>query len=97
MTKEFKDALDSPEHCLQKRELAVNRKTASDNSTSFQGDDNQLLDLGKLLQSKEQSEGVEVYPSNNLFEWKFIPPYAPHFGGLGEAVVKSMKYHLCRI
>jgi hypothetical protein len=68
----------------------------SDNDTNFQGPDSQLLDFGKLLQSKEQSEGIQVCPSNNLCEWKFIPPYAAHFGGLWEAAVKSMKYYLCR-
>ncbi|UYV63684.1 hypothetical protein LAZ67_2005298 [Cordylochernes scorpioides] len=37
--------------------------------------------------------------ATNLVEgiqWKFIPPSAPHFGGLWEAGVKSMKYHLRR-
>ena len=28
--------------------------------------------------------------------WNFIPPHGPHFGGLWEAAVKSMKYHLRR-
>ena len=30
-------------------------------------------------------------------KWKFIHKRAPHFSGLWEAVVKSMKTHLCRI
>ena len=30
-------------------------------------------------------------------DWKFIPPYGPHFGVLWEVAVKSMKYHLLRI
>jgi len=30
-------------------------------------------------------------------EWKFIPPSAPHMGGLWEAGVKSCKFHLKRV
>ncbi|GFV03937.1 integrase catalytic domain-containing protein [Trichonephila clavipes] len=45
---------------------------------------------------------IEIHSDNgrNFVEqikWNFNPPYPPHFGGLWEAGVKSLKYHLKRV
>jgi hypothetical protein len=39
---------------------------------------------------------VEDFLGDEGCDWKFIPPHGPHFGGLWEAAVKSMNYHLRR-
>ena len=35
--------------------------------------------------------------ANEAITWEFIPPAAPHWGGLWEACAKSMKHHLVRV
>ena len=35
--------------------------------------------------------------SAQCIEWRFISKRAPHFGGLREAAVKSMKFHFKRV
>ena len=50
----------------------------------------------KLPQSTSQMAKVEDFLATERCEWKFVPPYGPHFGGLREAAVKSMKFHLRR-
>ncbi|UYV66036.1 hypothetical protein LAZ67_3006256 [Cordylochernes scorpioides] len=60
----------------------------SDNATNFVG---VHKIIGKLCHNASK-----VLTNSEGIQWKFIPPSAPHFGGLWEAGVKSMKYHLRR-
>ena len=46
-----------------------------------------------MLQSSSQMARVQDFLTSEGCDWKFIPP---HFRGLWEAAVKSMKYHLRR-
>ncbi|XP_037828868.1 uncharacterized protein LOC119616534 [Lucilia sericata] len=62
-----------------------------DNATNFTGAHNKLKELkDKLLSNKIVSE-IKTHCTQNGFEFCFIPPRAPHFGGLWEAAVKSAK------
>ena len=62
----------------------------SDNGSKFQGAANELHALYKMLQSTSQMSTVEDFLATEGWEWKFILPHGPHFGGLWEAAVKSM-------
>ncbi|XP_060804637.1 uncharacterized protein LOC106135320 [Amyelois transitella] len=68
----------------------------SDNGTNFVG---AAKELKLLLSSERSSFSNEVAASlaNNGTEWHFIPPHAPHFGGLWESGIKSTKHHLRRV
>ncbi|XP_065362051.1 uncharacterized protein LOC135955621 [Calliphora vicina] len=68
----------------------------SDNGTAFVGAAN-LLEVDRkqfLLQLRQK---VLVRNSSQQVEWHFIPPGAPHMGGLWEAGVKSVKTHFRKI
>ncbi|GBN99825.1 hypothetical protein AVEN_156996-1 [Araneus ventricosus] len=70
-------------------------KLHSDNGKTFVGANQEIKGLLKLV--KEPDEQLSGFLSTEGIEWKFIPPRAPSFGGLWEAAVKSVKYHLKRI
>ncbi|XP_045458533.1 uncharacterized protein LOC123668885 [Melitaea cinxia] len=68
----------------------------SDNGTSFTG---AAAELKKMFASeaagifKEVAESLAINGTN----WHFIPPHSPNFGGLWEAGVRSVKFHLKRV
>ncbi|XP_024880068.1 uncharacterized protein LOC112459929, partial [Temnothorax curvispinosus] len=69
-----------------------------DNATTFVGTQKQLKEFYHLLRTDEAQTTIGQFLRGHETTWNFIPPNAPHFGGLyWEAAVKSAKYHLGRI
>ena len=66
----------------------------SDHGTNFVGASRVLTDLYRFLRHEE---AVTDFCTSQGIAWDFIPERAPHFGGLWEAAVKSLKKHLARI
>ena len=56
----------------------------------------ELHSIYKMLHSSSEMTTIRDYLTSEGCDWHFIPPHAPHFGGLWEAAVKSIKYHLRR-
>jgi len=48
------------------------------------------------LFSQQALKDLQMFTSSNGVEFSFIPPRAPHFGGLWEAAVESMKLLLVK-
>lgn len=69
----------------------------SDNGTNFVGANNELRDLANLLKDERYRANVADYFCHQSITWHFIPAYAPNFGGLWEAGVKSAKTHLRKV
>lgn len=69
----------------------------SDNATNFVGANRHLKEVNELFKSESHQKKVQEYLTNDRIEWKFIPPRSPHFGGLWESAVKSMKNLLFKV
>ncbi|XP_070854244.1 uncharacterized protein [Drosophila suzukii] len=67
-----------------------------DNATNFFGTRTQLEEFKMQLFSQQALKDLQMFTSSNGVEFSFIPPRAPHFGGLWEAAVKSMKLLLVK-
>jgi len=68
----------------------------SDNGTNFVGAAKLFKSVNKFTQSTEFQEKCHTYLMSRNLSWYFKPPSAPHFGGLWEAGVKSVKTLLYR-
>ncbi|XP_075154241.1 uncharacterized protein LOC142227692 [Haematobia irritans] len=72
------------------------QKVMSDNGTNFVGAERKLrYELQTFL--KTVSRDVAEKYRAHVFQWSFIPPHAPHIGGLWEAGVKSFKIHFRKV
>lgn len=61
------------------------------------GANRQLKEMYEFLGKQETARSVTNACSSLGIEWRFIPEHSPHFGGLWEAAVRSMKSHLRRV
>ncbi|XP_062713625.1 uncharacterized protein LOC134290488 [Aedes albopictus] len=69
-------------------------KLISDNATNFEGACNELGRLAVLFKDEQFQKRLDQFCTQRSIEWSFIPPRSPHFGGIWEAGVKSVKSHL---
>ncbi|XP_070170934.1 uncharacterized protein [Polyergus mexicanus] len=69
----------------------------SDNGTNFRGANNHLKELYVLFNSDEHQKRMNRFSTKHHITWHFIPPIAPHFGGLWESTVKLFKHHFKRV
>lgn len=66
----------------------------SDNGTNFTGAAEKLRRIFEdLMKNPSTSQFAEKYK----IKFHFIPPHAPHHGGLWERAVRSAKHHLTRV
>ena len=69
----------------------------SDSGRSLVGAKRRLSELELLLSSKANNDMIAKRLAEDNIHWHLNPVYAPHFGGLWEAGIKSMKHHLHRV
>lgn len=74
----------------------VPSKIYCDNATNFVGADKKLKEFRSHFNQPSSIDAVKTYCSSKFIEFSFIPPRAPHFGGLWEAAVKTAKSHMYR-
>ncbi|GBP10481.1 hypothetical protein EVAR_70789_1 [Eumeta japonica] len=69
----------------------IPQKIYCDNATNFVGASNKLTELKSSLFHENVIRDIKTYSAQKGMIFCFIPPRAPHFGGLWEAAVKSAK------
>ena len=66
----------------------LSEEIISDNGTNFVGANKELLEItGKLV----KDTNLKSLVTDKGIKWTFSPPYAPHFGGVFETMIKAAK------
>ena len=68
-----------------------------DNGSNFVGARRELDAFYRFLAQKDTDDAIRQHLLHKKIKWNFIPPAAPHFGGLWEGAVRSMKKYLRRV
>ena len=69
----------------------------SDHGTNFVGVNRELKELNTFLSHQVTQGTTSEFCSTQNIQWKYIPERSPHFGGIWESAVKSVKNHLNRV
>lgn len=67
----------------------------SDHGTNFVGASRELSELWQFFDDNVTCLSDQI--THLGIKWHFSPPNSPHFGGIWEAAVKSVKHHLRRV
>lgn len=73
------------------------RQIYSDNGRNFLGASRELNEMHKAIMSQAHNEIVSASLAEDGIQWNYIPPLAPHWGGIWESAVRSVKLHLKRV
>ncbi len=66
----------------------------SDNGSNFLGAREEIRELQRFSGNPATQDTITQFATKHDITWKHTPPRSPHFGGLWEAAVRSMKTHL---
>ena len=69
----------------------------SDHGSNFVGASKELTELARFLEEQRMQSNIVDFCASQNIHWSFIPERAPHFGGLWESAVKSLKIHLRKV
>ena len=76
-------------HCKAR----TSRKLFSDNGTNFIGARIDLMTIKSRFSKDSNENSINHFVTQRGIDWVTVPPRAPHFGGLWEAAIKSVKRH----